>query len=49
MVLAAAAVPTESCGTGSSWEGEMPKAVIVYGEITFAKVLPLSMKAAVVK
>ena len=43
----AAAVPTESCGAGSSWAVEMPRAVMVCGEMTLAKVLPLSMNAAV--
>ena len=32
---------------GSSWEAVMPRAVIVCGEMTLAKVFPLSMKALI--
>ena len=43
--LPAAAVPTESCGMGSNCEASIPRAVIVWGEMTLAKVFPLSTKA----
>ena len=36
---------TESCGMGSNCEALMPRAVIVWGEMTLAKVFPLSTKA----
>ena len=47
MVLPLAAVPTDSCGTGSSWSGRSPNFLMVAAEMTFAKVFPLSTKATV--
>ena len=47
MVLPAAAVPTDNWGTGSSWSCQIPRAAMVFGEMTLANVFPLSMYAAV--